>query len=141
MGLFHWFAWLVYPYTVTAVLGMGIVWQYDSPDRFEEIQMKSGLILNRVVKLLWLFTTLTGIGLIAFYRSTDELPNMFEWLIGFLHFNPDLTLLKHASVLLQVHLMLLFTFLLFFSFTKYVSIMFKPIHILKALNRRKAKIR
>lgn len=141
MGLFHWFAWLVYPYTVAAVLGMGIVWQYESFAMFEEMQVKSGVILNRIVKLLWLFTTLTGCGLIVFYRSTDDLPNMLQWLLGFLHFSPDLSLLKHASILLQIHLLLLFTFLLFFSFTKYVSVLFKPLHLLKALSRRKARLR
>lgn len=141
MGLFHWFAWLVYPYTVAAVLGMGVVWQYESLAMFEEMQVKSGAILNRITKLLWLFTTLTGIGLIAFYRSTDDLPNMAQWLLGFLYFSPNLSLLKHASVLLQIHLLLLFTFLLFFSFTKYVSVLFKPLYILKALNKRKAKLR
>ncbi|WP_059173002.1 respiratory nitrate reductase subunit gamma [Bacillus sp. FJAT-27445] len=139
MELFQWFAWLVYPYTVAAVLAMGIVWQYDTPDQFEEMQLKSGVILNRIVKVLWLLTTLTGIGLMIFYRATDELKNMVEWLISFLHFNPDMGLLKHASALLQVHLLLLFTFLLFFSFTKYVAIVFKPIYILKTLSENRAK--
>ncbi|WP_181884625.1 respiratory nitrate reductase subunit gamma [Neobacillus piezotolerans] len=137
--MLHWLVWLVYPYTVAAVLGMGIVWKYDTPEYFGEMQRKSGLILNKTVKVLWLLTTVTGIGLIAFYRATDEFATMFGWLIGFLHFSPDMELLKHASLLLRIHLILLFTFLLFFSFTKYVSIVFKPIHLLQALSSGKGR--
>lgn len=139
MGLLDWFVWLVYPYTVAAVLGMGIVWQYDTPDQFDRMERKPGRVLNTIVKVLWLLTTLTGIGLIAFSRATEELSTMFGWLKGFLHFSPDMELLMHASLLLRIHLILLFTFLLFFSFTKYVSIVFKPFHVLKTLSIEKER--
>lgn len=134
MELLDWFVWLVYPYTVAAVLGMGIVWQYDTPVQFDIMERKPGRVLNTIVKVLWLLTTLTGIGLIAFSRAAEELSTMFGWLIGFLHFSPDMELLTNASLLLRIHLILLFTFLLFFSFTKYVSIVFKPLHVLKTLS-------
>ncbi|WP_316571097.1 respiratory nitrate reductase subunit gamma [Neobacillus sp. YIM B06451] len=139
MELLQWFVWLVYPYTVAAVLGMGIVWQYDTRDQFDNMQRKSGMILNRIVKMLWLLTTLTGIGLIVFNGATGELAAMAGWMIGFLHFSPDMEILKHASLLLQIHVILLFTFLLFFSFTKYVSIVFKPIRLLKTFSFWKEK--
>ncbi|WP_409274399.1 respiratory nitrate reductase subunit gamma [Neobacillus sp. SCS-31] len=139
MELLQWFVWLVYPYTVAAVLGMGIVWQYDTQDQFGNMQRKSGMILNRIVKMLWLLTTLTGVGLIVFNGATGELAAMAGWMIGFLHFSPNMEILKHASLLMQIHVILLFTFLLFFSFTKYVSIVFKPIHLLKTFSFGKEK--
>jgi nitrate reductase gamma subunit len=136
MEIFHWFAWLIYPYTVAAVFGMGIVWQYGSPGIFQEIAPKMSQFLNWFVKSLWLLTTVTGIGLILFYRSTGDLSNMFEWLISLLHFRPEFELLKSASILTQVHLLLLFTFLLFISFTKYISFISKPCQFIKAITKK-----
>lgn len=114
--------WLVYPYVVIAILGMGLIWQVNAPlDQEETPSLKRHYtFFNRTTIGLMIMSFLTGIGVILFNSMADEPEKLFYWVKSLVYLEPDMELIRSISFLSRSHFVLLLTFLLMFSFSKYV---------------------
>jgi nitrate reductase gamma subunit len=142
MEMLHVVLWMIYPYSVLAILGMGIVWQYDMAKVIEdtEVELKTGQFLRRTITSLTGLSFLTGIAVMLFSNITNDPEALFQWVLSLLRFNPDVNLIMNISILSQVHLLLVLTLLLVLSFTKYISYLFSPhqflkVHFVKKINK------
>jgi nitrate reductase gamma subunit len=133
MEMLHVVLWMIYPYTVVAILGMGLVWQYDMATVIEdsEVEFKTSQLLRRTITSLMGLSFLTGIAVVLFSHMTNEPRQLFDWVISLLRLNPNPELIMNISILSQVHLFLVLTLLLVLSFTKYISYLFIPHKIIK----------
>lgn len=133
MEMLHVVLWLIYPYTVVAILGMGLVWQYDVSMILadSEIELKSSLLLRKLVTSLMGLSFLTGVAVVLFYSMTNEPKQLFNWVISLFRLQPDMNLIMNISILSQIHLFLVLTLLLVLSFTKYISYLFNPHQLFK----------
>lgn len=133
MEMLHVVLWMIYPYTIMAILGMGLVWQYDMAKVLEdsEMELKTSQLLQKTITSLFLLCLVTGIAVIFFSSMTNDTEQLFNWVLSLLRFNPDLNVIMNISILSQVHLLLVLTLLLVLSFTKYLSYLFIPRQFLK----------
>lgn len=132
MEMLQIFLWIVYPYTVAAIVVMGLVWQYDS-SREEGSQSKAGRLLAYAVKGLMIVCTVTGIAIVLSGRLSNEPVLLLKWLISLAQLQPDKELILDISILSKIHFISVFLFLLILAFTKEISYLLKPHLYLKKL--------
>jgi nitrate reductase gamma subunit len=132
MEMLQMFLWIVYPYTVFAIVGMGIVWQYDA-SREEGGRTKAGRLLIVLVKILMAASTATGIAIVMSSSLSDEPILLLRWLISLVQLQPDMSLILDISILSTVHYIVVFLFLLSLAFTKEIYYLIKPHHYLKKI--------
>ncbi|RSD29371.1 respiratory nitrate reductase subunit gamma [Mesobacillus subterraneus] len=125
MEMLQVFMWIVFPYTVAAIVAMGIVWRYDAAGE-EAAASTSGKILVYVVKGLMAASTATGIVIVLSSKISDEPILLLKWLVSLAQLEPDLTLILDISILSKVHFIVVFLFLLSLAFTKEFYYLFKP---------------
>lgn len=123
MDLLQIMLWLVYPYTVVAILGMGLIWKGNDPlDQEEGSSIKKGYqFLNRTTIGLMIMSFLTGVGVILFNNISNDPQKLFHWVKSLVYLEPDMELIKSISVLSRSHFLLLLTFLLILPFSKYIK--------------------
>jgi nitrate reductase gamma subunit len=114
--------WIVFPYMVVAIFGMGVIWQFDAPEGSRSSSVPER-ILSGSLKWLLILCTITGLGLIHF---SDEFSQMLLWLLSLLQFRPDMNLILSASLLSQTHLIIVFVFFLALAFTNKMAFIIKP---------------
>ncbi|CAM3659772.1 respiratory nitrate reductase subunit gamma [Mesobacillus zeae] len=120
--------WIVFPYSVGAIVAMGMIWQQDIPKDAEEAvgYTIQGKVLVFSVKLLLLLSSISGLAIIFIFGLTDEPVQLLRWLLSMLQFQPDIDLVKNISLLSRAHLITAFLFLLLLAFTNKISYLFKP---------------
>lgn len=119
------FLWIVYPYSVAAIVAMGLVWQYDA-SREDGTRSKAGTFLLVVVKTLMVASTATGIAIVMSTSIAYEPVLLFRWLISLAQLQPDMSLVTDVSILSKVHFIIVFLFLLSLAFTKEIYYLLKP---------------
>jgi nitrate reductase gamma subunit len=125
MEMLQIFLWIVYPYSVAAIVAMGLVWQYDA-SREEGTRSKAGRLLLVVVKTLMAASTATGIAIVLSSSIANEPVLLFRWLISLAQLQPDVSLVMNVSILSKVHFIVVFLFLLSLAFTKEIYYLLKP---------------
>lgn len=122
MDLLQIMLWLVYPYAVVAILGMGLIWKVNTPlDQDESSSFKKGYqFLNRTTIGLMILSFLTGIGVILFDNISNDPEKLFYWVRSLVYLEPDMELIGSISFLSRSHFLLLLTFLMILPFSKYV---------------------
>jgi nitrate reductase gamma subunit len=135
MDMLHVIIWMIYPYTVVAILGMGLVWQYDMEKVVEgsQVELKTSQTLKRTITSLMGLCLITGIAVFIFSSIANEPRQLFHWVLSLFRLQPDMELIMNISILSQVHLLLVLTLLLVFSFTKYISYLFIPHQFIRVL--------
>lgn len=132
MEMLHIFLWIVYPYSVVAIVAMGLVWQYDA-SREEGTRSKAGRLLQGVVKTLMAASTATGLAIVLSSSIAYEPVLLLRWLISLAQLQPDLSLVTDVSILSKVHFIVVFLFLLSLAFTKEIYYLLKPHLYLKKI--------
>jgi nitrate reductase gamma subunit len=125
MEMLQIFLWIVYPYSVAAIVAMGLVWQYDA-SREEGTRSKAGRFLLVVVKTLMAASTATGMAIVFSSSIAYEPVLLFRWLISLAQLQPDMSLVMDVSILSKVHFIIVFLFLLSLAFTKEIYYLLKP---------------
>jgi nitrate reductase gamma subunit len=133
MEMLHVVLWLIYPYTIMVIIGMSLVWQYDIAKVLEDadVNLKTSQALRKAITSLLCLSSITGIAVLFSSSMPNDPEHLFDWLLSLLQFHPDLSVIMNISILSQVHLFLVLTLLLLLSFTKYISYLFIPHHIIK----------
>ncbi|WP_213366049.1 respiratory nitrate reductase subunit gamma [Mesobacillus boroniphilus] len=132
MEMLQIFLWIVYPYSVAAIVAMGLVWQYDA-SREEGTRSKAGRLLLVVVKTLMAASTATGIAIVLSSSIANEPVLLLRWLISLAQLQPDMSLVTDVSILSKVHFIVVFLFLLSLAFTKEIYYLLKPHLYLKKI--------
>lgn len=132
MEMLHIFLWIVYPYSVVAIVAMGLVWQYDA-SREEGTRSKAGRLLLGIVKILMAASTATGIAIVLSSSIAYEPVLLLRWLISLAQLQPDMSLVMDVSILSKVHFIVVFLFLLSLAFTKEIYYLLKPHLYLKKI--------
>lgn len=132
MEMLQVFLWIVYPYTVAAIVGMGIVWQYDSSCE-EGSTTKVGRFLIWIVKGLMFLSTATGIAIVLSSSISNEPIQLLRWLLSLAQLQPDMNLVMDISILSTVHFIVVLLFLLSLAFTKEIYYLLKPHLYLKKI--------
>ncbi len=132
MEMLHIFLWIVYPYSVVAIVAMGLVWQYDA-SREEGTRSKAGRLLLGIVKILMAASTATGIAIVLSSSIANEPVLLLRWLISLAQLQPDMSLVMDVSILSKVHFIFVFLFLLSLAFTKEIYYLLKPHLYLKKI--------
>lgn len=132
MGMLEVFLWIVYPYTVAAIVSMGLVWQYDA-SRTESAETISGRLLVYLVKVLMVLSTATGIAIVFSNRIAGEPVQLLRWLFSLAQLQPDMDLILNISILSKVHFFVFFLFLLSLAFTKEITYLLRPHLYLKKI--------
>lgn len=125
MELVQIFLWVVYPYSVAAIVGMGLVWQYDSAED-DGAESKFGRYLACTVKALMFLSTATGIAIVLSSSISNEPLLLLRLLISLAQLQPDMELVMNISTLSKVHFIVVFMFLLSMAFTKEIYYLVKP---------------
>ena len=125
MEMLQIFLWIVYPYSVAAIVAMGLVWQYDASIE-EGTHSKAGRLLLVVGKTLMAASTATGIAIVLSSSIANEPVLLFRWLISLAQLQPDMSLVMDVSILSKVHFIIVFLFLLSLAFTKEIYYLLKP---------------
>jgi nitrate reductase gamma subunit len=138
MEMLHVVLWMIYPYTIMAIIVMGVVWQYDiANDSFvSETNVRTSKFLRKIISSLIILSIITGI---AVFFSSDP-AYLINWMISLLLFSPDTRAIMNISILSQIHLFLVLTLLLILALSKYLSYLFIPrkvikIHLEKKFNK------
>ncbi|MCM3663004.1 respiratory nitrate reductase subunit gamma [Mesobacillus subterraneus] len=132
MEMLQIFLWIVYPYTVAAIVAMGIVWQYDAT-REEGTTSKASRLLVYVVRGLMAASTATGILIVLSSSIANEPVQLLKWLISLAQLKPDLNLVLNISILSKIHYIIVFLFLLSLAFTREIYYLLKPHLYLKKI--------
>jgi nitrate reductase gamma subunit len=132
MEMLHIFLWIVYPYSVAAIVGMGLVWQFDASGE-EAPRSKAGRLLLVLVKTLMAASTATGIAILLSGSIAYEPVLLFRWIISLAQLQPDMSLVMDVSILSKVHFIVVFLFLLSLAFTKEIYYLLKPHLYLKKI--------
>jgi nitrate reductase gamma subunit len=133
MEMLHIILWMIYPYTVIAILGMGLVWQYDLT-RWQDDQLPDSIgsrMLKKTAGGLLILSFLSGIAVIFFYSMANEPVDLFYWVVSLIQLKPNMEVIESISILSRIHLILLLTSILVVSLTKYVYYIFKPHRYIK----------
>lgn len=125
MEMLQIFLWIVYPYSVAAIVAMGLVWQYDA-SREEGTRSKAGRLLLVIVKTLMAASTATGIAIVLSSSIANEPVLLLRWLISLAQLQPDMSLVTDVSILSKMHFIFVFLFLLSLAFTKEIYYLLKP---------------
>lgn len=133
MEMLHVVLWLIYPYTIMVILGMGLVWQYDIAKVLEDadVNLKTSHFLRSTITSLMCLSFITGLAVIFSTSMPNDPENLFNWFMSLLRFHPDINVIMNISILSQIHLFLVLTLLLLLSFTKYISYLFIPHRYIK----------
>jgi nitrate reductase gamma subunit len=128
MDLLHLVLWVIYPYAIIVIVGMGLVWQYDTAKVIEsnEQEFKTSRLIRKLIQLLSVLCLISGMAVIGFAKINHDPTQLFNWTISLLKFNPNIEFIKQISIISQVHLFLVLTLLFVLSFTKYISLIFNP---------------
>lgn len=126
------FLWIVYPYSVAAIVAMGLVWQYDA-SRDEGKRSKAGRFLLVIVKILMAVSTATGIAILFSNSLAHEPLLLLRWIVSLVQLQPDLSLVLDVSILSKIHFVAVFLFLLSLAFTKEIYYLLKPHLYLKKI--------
>ena len=121
--------WMIYPYMVAVIFTMGIVWNCDTTELFQnnyKLNRKSSAF-RKTVKGLMLLSIVTGIAILLFYGFEKDSIHLFQWLVSLVSLRPDMELVSSLSVLSRMHIILVLTCLLMLSFTKYINYMLHPL--------------
>ncbi|WP_338449067.1 respiratory nitrate reductase subunit gamma [Niallia oryzisoli] len=119
MEMFRMILWVIYPYTVLLIVMMGYLWKcdyskiYNGNKTFERV---CKVLFIAVKALLWL-SLLSGAAALFESGKGNDLLDMLYWGISFISFRPNTGLIEQMSWLAQMHIMVLFTFILVLSFT------------------------
>lgn len=132
MEMVQMFLWIVFPYTVAAIVAMGIVWQCDA-SREEGTHSKAGKFLLILVKILMAASTATGIAIVLSSSIANEPVLLLRWLISLAQLQPDMSLIRDVSILSKVHFIIVFLFLLSLAFTKEIYYLLNPHLYLKKI--------
>lgn len=132
MEMLQVFLWIVFPYTVAAIVAMGLVWQYDS-SCVEGAKTKAGQFLLYVVRGLMFISTATGISIVLTGSISNEPVQLLRWLLSLAQLQPDMDLILDISILSTVHFIVVFLFLLSLAFTKEIYYVLKPHLYLKKI--------
>lgn len=117
--------WIVYPYSVAAIVGMGLVWQYDSAGD-DDAESKASRYLACTVKALMVLSTGTGIAITLSGSVSNEPLLLLRLLISLAQLQPDMELVMNMSILSKVHFIFVLLFLLSMAFTKEIYYLVKP---------------
>lgn len=121
--------WMIYPYMVVVIFAMGIVWNCDTTELFQnnnKLNRKSSAF-RKTVKGLMFLSIASGIAILLFYGIEKDSIRLFQWLVSLVSLRPDMELISNLSVLSRMHIILVLTFLLMLSFTKYINYMLHPL--------------
>ena len=129
MEMYQILLWIVFPYMVLAIVGMGIIWQLDISKGVRS-QSLPERILTGSLKGLLILCTLTGLAMI---HLSNEFVQMVLWLLSLIQLNPDMNLILSISTLSQAHLIIFFLFLLALAFTNKIAYIIRPHLYLKKL--------
>lgn len=132
MEMLQVFLWIVFPYTVAAIVAMGLVWQYDS-SCVEGSNTKAGQFLLYVVRGLMFISTATGVSIVLTGSISNEPVQLLRWLLSLAQLQPDMDLILDISILSTVHFIVVFLFLLSLAFTKEIYYVLKPHLYLKKI--------
>ncbi|MGM0902405.1 MAG: respiratory nitrate reductase subunit gamma [Bacillota bacterium] len=121
--------WIVFPYTVLAIVGMGLIWQLETPGG-GKAKSTSERFFTESLKWLLVLCTLTGLVVIHLY---DEIAQLFLWFLSFIQLQPDMSLIKNISFLSQIHIVIVFLFLLSLAFSNKICYLSKPHLYIKEL--------
>jgi nitrate reductase gamma subunit len=132
MEMLQMFLWIVYPYTVAAIVAMGLVWQYDA-SRYESASTKTERLLTIIVKGLMIISTATGIAIVLSSNISNEPVRLLRWLLSLAQLQPDMDLILNISILSKVHFIVVFLFLLGLAFTNEIAYLLKPHLYLKKI--------
>ncbi len=100
---------------------MGRLWKCDYSVLYNgnKIVEGIGMVLFIAVRaLLWL-SLVSGAATLIISGVGNDLLDMIYWGISFISFHPNTDLIENMSLLTRMHLMLLFTFFLVWSFTMF----------------------
>lgn len=122
MEIYQILLWIVFPYTVVAIVGMGLIWQLDIPSSVSASSV-SERILTESLKWLLTLCTLTGLVVIHIY---NEFSQVALWFLSLIQLQPDMGLIKNISILSQIHLVIVFLFLLALAFSNKINYVMKP---------------
>lgn len=141
MDMMKVFIWLVYPYLVLAIFGMGFIWQVNIPVfTTSEEYRKNQLIhkfFNRFLMILLILSFITGICVFIFYHVTNEPILIFHWVKSLVFLDPELEIIESISPLSRTHLILFSTFICLFAFSNKMKEVFKPIQFFKKKKKQK----
>ncbi len=120
--------WVIFPYTVLAIVGMGLVWQYNEVALSEEdlSYFNPCCFINKLLKGLLVLTCLSGFAMVAFSAFSNEPIRLFQWVMSLVLLQPDMELVMNISIYSQVHFFVVCFFLLILAFTNKVAYLFKP---------------
>lgn len=127
--MIHLMIWLIYPYVVIAILAMGLLWQNDpikdsSEDVTETIRISKSVKFT--LKSLIVLCVFSGAAIFFVYGMSNEPKQLLYWVISLITLQPKTDIVLNISLLSQIHIMLLFTFVLVLSFTSHVKYIIKP---------------
>lgn len=121
--------WMIYPYMVVVIFAMGIVWNCDTTELFQnniKLKRKSSAF-RKTVKGLMFLSIATGIAILFFYGLDKDSIRLFQWLVSLVSLRPNMELISNLSVLSRMHIILVLTCFLMLSFTKYINYMLHPL--------------
>lgn len=125
MEMLQVFLWIVFPYSVAAIVSMGLVWQYDS-SREQDSATAGEKILVYIVRTLMIISSATGVTIMLSSSKSYELIQLFQWLVSLAQLQPEMSLIHDISILTKVHFIVVFLFLLSLAFTKEIYYLLKP---------------
>lgn len=125
----HLMIWLIYPYGVIAILAMGLLWQNDPikgspPDGSETMRFSKSIKIT--LRCLIFLCVFSGVAIIFIYGMSNEPKQLLNWVISLVTLQPNTDIILSISLLSQIHVVLLFTFVLVLSFTSHVKYIIKP---------------
>lgn len=137
MDLLQVMLWLVYPYAVVAILGMGFIWKANTPIEQEErgVLRLGYKFLNRTTIGLMILSFASGIAVIMFNGIANESVKLYHWVMSLVYLDPDMDLIRSISFLSRTHFLLLLTFLVLLPFSKYIRYLWPPRYMTKRWTR------
>lgn len=128
MNMLQIILWLVYPYAVVAILGMGLIWKANPPVYQEEQESvkKYHIFLNRTTIGLMFLSFGSGIVILLFNGIANESAMLYQWVLSLINLDPNMELIRSISFLSRTHFLLLLTFLLLLPFSKYICYLWPP---------------
>lgn len=128
MGMIQTLLWIIYPYMVGVIFTMGIVWNCDITELYQDnnhMNRKSKMF-RKTVKGLMFLSVSTGLAVLIFYGFDQDSLHLFQWLVSLISLRPDMELISNLSMLSRMHIVLVLTCLLMISFTKYINYLLHP---------------
>lgn len=115
--------WIIYPYMVAMIMMMGSVWQCDYSVLYSENKYFSNLSKFLLLTVKGLFTLSLFTGFAVFFNKVgNDSLDLLYWGISFITFRPNLHFINEMSLLTRMHMLVLFTFFLMYSFSRFVKV-------------------